>query len=58
MELTRMDIILLILVGAISGIFYLFVGDKLPNIYCILIIVIFGSSVGIIKRFIDAKNNK
>ena len=58
MKLTRVDIILLILVGTISAIFYVFVGDKLSNNYRILIIWIFGFSVGISKRIIDAKTNK
>lgn len=58
MKLTRMDIILLILVGTISAIFYVFVGEKLSNNYRVLIIVIFGYSVGISKRIIGEKTNK
>ena len=58
MKLTRIDIILLILVGTISMIFYVFAGEKLSNNYRILIIGIFGFAVGISKRLIDAKTNK
>ena len=58
MKLTRVDIILLILVGTISALFYVFAGDELSNNYRVLIIWIFGFSVGISKRIIDAKTNK
>ena len=58
MKLTRIDIILLILVGTISMIFYVFAGEKLSNNYRMLIIGILGFAVGISKRLIDAKTNK
>lgn len=41
-----MDIILIIVVAIISMIFVALVGDKLSNIYLILIITIFGFVVG------------
>ena len=46
MKLTRMDIILMIVVAIISIIFVALVGDKLSNIYLVLIIPIFGFVVG------------